>query len=251
MIAARAIRRTFVLFLSLLAAVPAAAQQTGAMSGKVTDTSGGVLPGVTVEARSDVLPSPRVTVTEASGEYRLPALPPGNYTVTFTLSGMQTVTRQAQVQLGQDTVVDARSASRRVSETRNVTATVSLHRARFGVAQERRVERADHVAAGRAGISRSAQADSRRAVLAGRGRAGRAPAAAARTTSTTSTASTSRCRCSARSPPSPRRTTSRRSPPIRGGARAVDFDRSGGFTIDSVSKSGTNRFTGELSLAGA
>ena len=66
-----------------------------------------VLPGVTVEARADVLPSPRVTVTEAAGEYRLPALPPGNYTVTFTLSGMQTVTRQAQVQLGQDTVVDA------------------------------------------------------------------------------------------------------------------------------------------------
>ena len=37
---------------------------------------------------------------------------------------------------------------------------------------------------------------------------------------------------------------------VRGGARAVDFDRSGGFTIDSVSKSGTNRYTGELTLAG-
>ena len=96
------------------------------MSGKVTDTGGGVLPGVTVEARSDVLPSPRVTVTEAAGEYRLPALPPGNYTVTFTLSGMQTVTRQAQVQLGQDTVVDAALGVAGVSETVNVTATVSL-----------------------------------------------------------------------------------------------------------------------------
>ena len=111
---------------SLLAAVPAAAQQTGAMSGKVTDTSGGVLPGVTVEARSDVLPSPRVAVTEAAGEYRLPALPPGNYTVTFTLSGMQTVTRQAQVQLGQDTVVDAALGVQALTETVNVTATVSL-----------------------------------------------------------------------------------------------------------------------------
>ena len=57
-----------------------------------------MLPGVTVEARSDVLPSPRVVTTEASGEYQLPALPPGNYTLTFALSGMQTVTRQAQVQ---------------------------------------------------------------------------------------------------------------------------------------------------------
>lgn len=35
---------------------------------------------------------------------------------------------------------------------------------------------------------------------------------------------------------------------IRGGARAVDFDRSGGFTIDSVSKSGTNRFSGLASV---
>ena len=73
-------------------AVPASAQQTGAISGKVVDTSNAVLPGVTVEARSDVLPSPRVTVTEGNGEYRLPALPPGKYTLTFTLSGMQTVT---------------------------------------------------------------------------------------------------------------------------------------------------------------
>jgi hypothetical protein len=33
---------------------------------------------------------------------------------------------------------------------------------------------------------------------------------------------------------------------IKGGARAIDFDRSGGFTIDSASKSGTNRYSGEL-----
>src|SRR5215203_5102975 len=126
MVAARAIRRTSLLVLLLFSAVPAAAQQTGEMSGKVTDTSGGVLPGVTVEARADVLPSPRVTVTEASGEYRLPALPPGNYTVSFIISGMQTVTRQAQVQLSQDTVVDASLGVQGVSETLNVTATVSL-----------------------------------------------------------------------------------------------------------------------------
>ena len=34
---------------------------------------------------------------------------------------------------------------------------------------------------------------------------------------------------------------------VSGGARAVDFDRSGGFSIDTISKSGTNRFTGEVS----
>ena len=87
--------------------LPAHAQQTGSISGKAVDTGGAVLPGVTVEARADVLPGPRETTTGAGGEYQLPALPPGNYTVTFTLSGMQTVTRKAQVQLAQDTVTDA------------------------------------------------------------------------------------------------------------------------------------------------
>src|SRR5688572_31223430 len=99
--------RVLVIGTLVLLPVSASAQQTGAISGKVIDTGGGVLPGVTVEASSDVLPTPRVTTTEANGEYRLPALPPGTYTLKFVLSGMQEVTRQAQVQLALDTVVDA------------------------------------------------------------------------------------------------------------------------------------------------
>ena len=67
------------------------AQQTGSISGKVTSDNQ-PLPGVTVEARSNVLPQPRVTVTESNGEYRLPALQPGSYTLEFTLGGMQTAT---------------------------------------------------------------------------------------------------------------------------------------------------------------
>ncbi len=92
--------RSCVLLAFILSAIPAYAQQTGAISGKVVDSGGGVLPGVTVEARSDVLPVPRVATTGVNGEYRLPALPPGNYTLTFVLSGMQNVTRQAEVQFG-------------------------------------------------------------------------------------------------------------------------------------------------------
>src|SRR5262249_52383053 len=90
------------------------------------DNSGGVLPGVTVEARSDVLPGPRAATTGAAGEYQLPALPPGSYTVTFTLSGMQTVTRKAEVQLALDTVVDAELGVQGVSEDVTVIASATL-----------------------------------------------------------------------------------------------------------------------------
>ena len=130
-------------------------------------TGGGVLPGVTVEARSDVLPGPRDTVTGAAGEYRLPALPPGNYTVTFTLSGMQTVTRKAQVQLSQDTVVDAALGVQGVTESVTVTGDGLADRQGVGGDQERALERADRGAAGRPGVPRPGEADSRRAVHAG------------------------------------------------------------------------------------
>jgi hypothetical protein len=105
-----------------LLARPVVAQQTGAINGKVTDTQAAVLPGVTVEARSSVLPGPRVAVTAADGSYQLPALPPGDYTVTFTLDGMQTVTRQLQVQLGEITAADVTMTIAGVSEAVTVTA---------------------------------------------------------------------------------------------------------------------------------
>jgi hypothetical protein len=68
---------TFV-FLAFLVPALAFAQQTGSIQGKVVDASGAVLPGVTVEAKSNVLPTPRSTVTGSDGVYQLPALPPGN-----------------------------------------------------------------------------------------------------------------------------------------------------------------------------
>ena len=125
MLCVRTLCTSLVLFLVFLP-TPGFAQQTGTISGKVVDSGGGVLPGVTVEATSNVLPTPRVTTTESNGEYRLPALPPGEYTLTFTLSGMQTVTRQALVQLQQDTVVPATLTVGGLTETVEVTATASL-----------------------------------------------------------------------------------------------------------------------------
>src|ERR1051326_8848099 len=95
----RYVIRALLFLFFLVTAVCSFAQQTGSIKGKVTATDGSVLPGVTVESRSNVLPQSRVSTTDANGEYRLPALIPGTYTVTFTLSGMQTVNRKGDVPL--------------------------------------------------------------------------------------------------------------------------------------------------------
>ena len=82
--------RALVLFaIATAASAPGAARtQDGALSGTVTDATGLVLPGVTVEARSTTDGgSVRVASTDAAGRFAIAALPPGAYDVTFTLSG--------------------------------------------------------------------------------------------------------------------------------------------------------------------
>src|SRR3954463_8017263 len=87
----------------ILATVPLAAQTTGSISGHVTDTSGAALPGVTVEATSSSLQGMRIGVSDITGLYRLPLLPPGSYTVAFTLSGFaQKKNAAVPVVLGKD-----------------------------------------------------------------------------------------------------------------------------------------------------
>ena len=81
-----------------LICVPTRALAQGAgstITGVVRDTSGGVLPGVTVEAASPALiEKVRTAVTDAEGLYRLVDLRPGEYTVTFTLPGFNTFRRE-------------------------------------------------------------------------------------------------------------------------------------------------------------
>jgi hypothetical protein len=235
-----------VLVCVVLAAAPLVAQQTGSISGKVTATDGSLLPGVTVEARSDVLPGPRVTTTGANGEYRLPALPPGSYTVKFGLSGMQTVTRKAEVQLAQETVANATLGVQAITETVNVTAETSLvdqssasitsglshdEILSLPIAQEYRdlqklipgvqytQDQVRGPSAGGSGQDNVYRFDGVDVTLPQYGTLSAEPASHDIAQFTV----------------------------VRGGARAVDFDRSGGFAIDSVSKSGTSQYHGELS----
>ncbi len=73
----------------------ARAQAGAAVTGIVTDTSGAVLPGVTVEAKSPALiEQVRAAVTDETGRYRIVDLRPGIYTVTFTLPGFATLVRE-------------------------------------------------------------------------------------------------------------------------------------------------------------
>lgn len=70
------------------------ASQTGTINGKVTDSSGGVLPGVTVTITSPSMMGSQTSVTNESGLYRFPAVPPGTYTVTYELTGFNTLKRE-------------------------------------------------------------------------------------------------------------------------------------------------------------
>src|SRR5258708_9545063 len=75
----------------------AAFAQSG-IAGVVRDTSGAVLPGVSVDAASPALiEGSRSVVTDGSGGYRIENLRPGEYTVTFTLTGFRTVKREGIV----------------------------------------------------------------------------------------------------------------------------------------------------------
>jgi hypothetical protein len=91
----RGLARALAVLLGALLLAPAGVHaQTATIAGVVTDASGAVLPGVTVEASSPVLTEKvRSVATDGTGQYRIVALPPGTYSVTFTLPGFSIVKR--------------------------------------------------------------------------------------------------------------------------------------------------------------
>ena len=239
------VRSTLLFFFLAVAAAPLFAQQTGAIRGKVTTTDGAALPGVAVRAHSDVLPQPRETVTGAGGEYLLPALQPGLYTVEFALSGMQPATRKAAVQLAQQTPLDV-TLGVSLTETITVTAESSVIDKQSAaiasgisneqilglpVGQEYRdlqklipgvqvsQDTVRGPSAGGNGQDNVYLFDGVNVTLPLFGTLSAEPASHDIEQVTV----------------------------IKGGARAVDFARAGGFSMDSVSKSGTAQYHGMLS----
>jgi len=117
--------RWLCLVVGILLCMPtlARAQANAAISGVVTDSTGGVLPGVTVEVASPALiEGSRVAVTDGSGRYNATQLESGTYSVTFTLAGFSVVVREG-VELSADFTapINAQMAVGSLEETVTVT----------------------------------------------------------------------------------------------------------------------------------
>jgi hypothetical protein len=108
----------------MLSATLASAQgvQTGTLQGTARDTSGLVLPGVTVTVESDALQGTRSTTTDENGLYVLRGLPRGEYTLTFELSGFATVVQRTAVSVGSPSLMNATLGLAGLAETVSVTA---------------------------------------------------------------------------------------------------------------------------------
>jgi len=118
----RVFLRTFGLF-ALVCLLPATARAQATLAGAVTDNTGGLLPGVTVEAASPALiEKVRTATTDSSGRYRIENLRPGEYTVTFSLAGFATMKQEKLTISGSGvTTVDGTLRVGGVQETVTVT----------------------------------------------------------------------------------------------------------------------------------
>lgn len=104
----------------LLGASAALAQTTGEIRGQVKDSTGGVLPGVSVEVKGPSLQGTKTATSAGDGTYRVSLVPPGEYTVAFMLAGFGRVEKKTTVQLDKSVVVDAALA---LATTASVTVT--------------------------------------------------------------------------------------------------------------------------------
>ena len=110
-------------FLLVAAFTPTTAYaQNAQISGIVKDQTGAILPGVTVTAKNIDTGLTRSAVSQGAGDYRIPALPPGNYTVTTDLSGFAVETRPDIVLIiDQDAVINFTLKPAQIAEAITVT----------------------------------------------------------------------------------------------------------------------------------
>src|SRR3954469_15018838 len=96
-------RRPIVVCILILGIAAVCDAQTfrGALSGRIADQSGAMLPGVTVTATNDATGVSRTTVTSGNGDFSVPDLQLGMYTIEAALQGFQTVRTKVEVSVSQ------------------------------------------------------------------------------------------------------------------------------------------------------
>ena len=100
----------------------AAQEFRGTITGRVADVSGGVLPGVAVTVTNTATGVALATTTNESGNYTVPYLTPGTYTVAFELMGFKKIARSVDVRVGDRVALDSVLEPGAVAETVTVTA---------------------------------------------------------------------------------------------------------------------------------
>lgn len=108
--------RLLIALVIILCAAGLSAQTTGSLTGRAT-MEGNPLPGVSVSISSPKLQGTRSDATDVNGNFNFGALPPGQYTVTFEMQGLQSTTARAHVGVGQTARAD--SAMRATTRGRN------------------------------------------------------------------------------------------------------------------------------------
>ncbi len=98
----------------------------GSIAGQVVDATGGVLPGVTVIATNAATGFVRDTISDSDGNFRLPALPPGSYVVTATLSGFSGFKQTVTVSVGSESRLAIPMAVGNVQESVTITGSAPL-----------------------------------------------------------------------------------------------------------------------------
>lgn len=229
-----------------LFSVTAMAQQVGTIEGQVSLDQGMDAPGVTVRATSNVMPRARTATTGPGGEFRLPMLIPGTYTITFTAEDGTSRTVRTEVLLDQVTKVDVHLAPQVTEGLEEIVVTGEM------------------ITAGRnSSLSDAFGADVIQGLPIGqdyRDLMKLAPGVqytqnAIRGPSAGGSGQDNVYKFDGVNVTLPMFGTLSAEPSSqdveqfsveRGGARAVGFNRAGGVTVNSISKSGTNEFKGSV-----
>jgi carboxypeptidase family protein len=117
----RVAARIVIMAVVAFSASTAFAQTTGRLIGTISDAQGAVLPGVTVTVTSPQLQGANVQVTDGTGQFRFPTLPPGVYQVKADLSGFKSLEEPVRIAIDQTITLSLKMQLAGVSETILVT----------------------------------------------------------------------------------------------------------------------------------